>query len=67
MATFAVLSGNLVVNVIVADDLESAEFAAGSPVVEYTTENPAGIDFTYDEESGVFVAPPEPPHDEPAP
>jgi len=48
MATFAVISGNLVSNVIIADTKEIAEQITGSVCIEYTNENPAGIGYTYD-------------------
>ena len=48
MKKFAVLSGNLVVNVIVADTIEIAEAVTGSTCVEYTNDNPAGIGWTWD-------------------
>jgi hypothetical protein len=57
MATFAVLSGDLVANTIVADTLENAELATNSVCVEYTDENPAGIGFTYDAKKGKFTPP----------
>jgi hypothetical protein len=55
MANFAVLSGSSVINVITAEDLESAELATKSMCVEYTEENPAGIGWSYVD--GVFIAP----------
>jgi hypothetical protein len=59
MATFAVLSGDLVANTIVADTLENAELATNSVCVEYTDDNPAGIGFTYNSKSGKFIRPAE--------
>jgi hypothetical protein len=47
MATFAVLNNNKVINVIIADTKEIAEEVTSSPCIEYTEENPAGIDWTY--------------------
>jgi hypothetical protein len=55
MATFAVIKDGLVENCIVADSLEIAQEVAGLTCVEYTSENPAGIGFTYSE--GVFTDP----------
>ena len=46
MATFAVMSGNTVSNVIVADDKEATEAALGVVLIKYTPENPAGIGWT---------------------
>lgn len=55
MATFAVMTGNNVSNVIVAETKEVAEEATGLPCIEYTDENPAGIGYTHDGEK--FIAP----------
>ena len=55
MATFAVISGNSVSNVIVADTIEDAQLATGETCVEYTEANPAGIGWTYD--GTTFTAP----------
>lgn len=57
MATYAMMNGNSVTNIIVADDKESAEAALGCTLIEYTAENPAGIGWMYDAETGKFVAP----------
>ena len=57
MATYAMMSGNTVSNVIVADDKAATEAALSCTLVEYTTENPAGIGWTRDEETGRFTAP----------
>jgi hypothetical protein len=57
MATYAVMSGNTVTNIIVADNKEEASMVMGAELIEYTSENPAGIDWTYDEETGRFTAP----------
>lgn len=48
MANYAVISSNLVVNVIVADTVEIAEAVTGSTCIEYTDENPASIGWIYD-------------------
>jgi uncharacterized protein YbjT (DUF2867 family) len=56
MATFAVMSGNTVSTVIVADNKEEVETALGVSLIEYTPENPAGIGSFYDEATGKFVA-----------
>jgi hypothetical protein len=55
MATYAVMSGNIVSNVIVADNKEATEAALNCVLVEYTTENPAGIGYSL-EENGKFKA-----------
>lgn len=57
MTTYAVMSGNIVSNVIVADDKESTEKLLGCTLVEYNQENPAMIGWIYDEETGNFIAP----------
>ena len=55
MVTFAVIKDGLVENCIVADSLENAQEITGLTCVEYTSENPAGIGFTYAD--GVFTDP----------
>lgn len=57
MATFAVMSGNTVSTVIVADNKEQTELELGVTLIEYTPENPAGIGWTYDEATGKFNVP----------
>jgi hypothetical protein len=57
MATFAVLGGTQVSNIIVADTLDDAQMATGSTCVEYTEANPAGIGWTYDPATGTFTPP----------
>lgn len=57
MATFAVLSGSMVSNVIVANSVEDAELVTNATCIEYTADNPAGIGWTYDEATGVFTPP----------
>lgn len=57
MATYAVMSGNMVSNIIVTDDVEDASNALHATLIEYTSENPAGIGWTYDEETGRFTPP----------
>lgn len=60
MKTFAIISGNIVSNTIVANTLEDALIVASNPVD--ITGKPVGIGFTYDAETGEFTAPvaPEP-------
>ena len=55
--TFAVMSGNQVINLIVADTLEIAQEATNSVCIEYTEINPAGIGWTYDSIIKTFSAP----------
>lgn len=57
MATYAMMSGNSVSNVIVADDKEATEAALHCTLIEITPENPAGIGWSYDPETGKFIAP----------
>ena len=45
---FAVISGNSVINIIVADSKEVAEEVTGFTCVEYTSDNPAYIGLGYD-------------------
>lgn len=46
--TFAVIENGLVTNVIIAESKEIAELVTGHPCIEYTTENTAGINWTWD-------------------
>jgi hypothetical protein len=57
MANYAMMSGNSVSNIIVADDKEATEAALNCTLIEITPENPSGIGWTYDPETGTFVAP----------
>jgi hypothetical protein len=41
----------------VADDKEATEAALNCTLIEITPENPAGMGWTYDPETGTFVAP----------
>lgn len=50
MATFAVMSGDYVSNVIVADTKEVAEEVTNATCIEYDETNPAGIGYQYDGE-----------------
>ena len=52
MANFAVINGNIVENIIVADTKEIAESVTGKLCVEYVNENPAHIGFGWDETNG---------------
>lgn len=51
------MSGNSVDNIVMADDKEATEAALRCTLIEFTAENPAGIGWTYDPETGVFTAP----------
>lgn len=57
MPTFAMMSGNTVDTIIVADDKEATEAALRCVLIEFTADNPAGIGWSYDPETGKFVAP----------
>jgi uncharacterized protein YbjT (DUF2867 family) len=57
MPTFAMMSGNTVETIIMADDKEATEAALRCTLIEYTAENPAGTGWTYDQETGVFTEP----------
>jgi hypothetical protein len=57
MATYAMMSGNIVSTIIVADNKEETEAALNCVLIEYTTENPAGTGWAYDEATGRFTAP----------
>lgn len=55
--TFAVLTGDIVSNVIVADSAEIAESLTNQTCVEYTPENPAQIGWIYNAETEEFIFP----------
>lgn len=55
MAKFAVLSDDIVINIIVADSKESAELATGKTCIDCTNESSISIEWTYD---GVSFNPP---------
>lgn len=57
MATYAMMAGNSVTNIIMADDKEATEAALHCTLIEFTPENPAGIGWTYDPETGKFNPP----------
>jgi hypothetical protein len=57
MATYAMMSGNVVSNIIVADNKEETEVALNCVLIEYTPENPAGTGYIYDESTNKFTAP----------
>lgn len=52
---FAVISNNIVTNLIVADSLEAAEAVSNFTCIEYTDHTTAGIGWTYDGDK--FIAP----------
>jgi hypothetical protein len=55
--TCAVMSGNIVTNVIVVNDIEQSSKDLNTVLIEYTPENPAAIGWVYDEETGRFLIP----------
>ena len=57
MPTFAMMNGNTVDNIVMADDKEATEAALRCVLIEFTAENPAGIGWSYDQETGTFSAP----------
>lgn len=62
MPSFWMLTGNTVENLIVADDKAACEEALRCVLVEVTDENPAGMGWSYDPDTGRFT----PPADQPA-
>lgn len=60
MATFAQINGNTVINVVVADTQQDAELATNCTCIEYTSDNPVGVGWTYDPNTNTFT-PPTPP------
>jgi hypothetical protein len=59
MPRFAVMTNNIVVNVIMVDDLEAAEAVTGGlPII---ASDVANIGEVYNEEDGTFFVMPEPP------
>jgi hypothetical protein len=57
MAMYAVMSGNTVSNIIIADNKEDAELDLNVTLIEFTDTNPAGIGWTYSEQSNTFIPP----------
>ena len=55
MITYAVLDGDTVINIIVADSQDIAEQVTGKECIVYTEENPAVINGTYNRKQKVFV------------
>ena len=59
--TAAMMSGDVVTNIIVVDDIAQSSTDLNCELIEYTAENPAGIGWTYDRATSQFVAPEETP------
>jgi len=57
MATYAHLSGNTVINVLVANSDEDAALVTGNSYVEYTDSNKAKIGDVYDPVTKSFTTP----------
>ena len=57
MPTYAMMNGNTVDNIIMADDKEATEQSLNCVLIEITPENPAGPLWRYDEETGKFTKP----------
>lgn len=57
MAKFAQISGNVVANIVIGDSKEELESLFGGEFVEYTEENPAGVGWFFDKETGEFTNP----------
>jgi len=55
--TCAVMNENIVTNVIVVNDIEQSSKDLNAILIEYTPENPAGIGYVYNEETGKFFRP----------
>lgn len=57
MSTYAIMSGNTVTGVIISDDPQDASNALNAQLIEYTSDNPAGIGWLYNQETGKFNQP----------
>lgn len=60
MPRFAMMSGNSVGTIIIADDKETTEAALNCVLIELAPDNPASSGWTYDAETKIFTAPVEP-------
>ena len=56
MPRYAMLSNNTVENIIVADDKEATEKMLNCKLIEITPENPIGVGWVYNPETGTFPA-----------
>ena len=59
MANYAVMNGDIVENLIVADLQNIAEEATGKECIRYNDTNPAGIGYTYNRIKSKFMSPEE--------
>lgn len=57
MAIYAMMAGNTVENIIVADDKEATEQALRCVLIEITEGKPAGIGYTFNEARESFIEP----------
>jgi hypothetical protein len=57
MTTYAIMRGNCVENIVVSDNKESTEASLSCNLIEYTHQNPAGINWIYNVETGTFSPP----------
>jgi hypothetical protein len=57
MCRYAIMRENIVDSIIVADNKEEAEKALNCKLIEFTSENPAGVGWIYDEATGKFNLP----------
>ena len=53
----AIIENGIVVNTIICESIELAESITGLTAVKYTDENPAGINWTYNNTTGEFRSP----------
>lgn len=57
MAKYAVLNDNkIVTNLIIADDVETANTATGSECIEYVNHESVAIGWVYDESTNTFAS-----------
>ncbi len=57
MANYAVIDNGVVINAIVADSKEIAEELTGLTVLEYTDENPLGVNWFWDNTANAYIIP----------
>jgi hypothetical protein len=57
MANYAVIDNGTVINTIVADSIEVAQELTGQTCLEYTEENPLGIDWYWDNTANAYIQP----------
>ena len=57
MATYAVIENDLVSNIIVAENKESAEETTGKTCIEYVDTTLVALGYEYDKENNTFINP----------